>query len=176
MLLKCFFFRLKLGAHIGEQHGNLARWSCGQCSKVMKTQHSLANHAWLYHELGHFECAKPDCHFHADTRIVVQHHQKVAHLLRKPSCKYRGCSKSFCDDSLLARHERVHFSRKPFKCSWNECNYTATERGHVTRHIRTQHFKLPRTVKEQNRRGIVDRRNPDHFIEVDQDLLARRLQ
>ena len=175
MLLK-FFSSAQLKAHIRQQHGNLTRWHCGQCSSVMKTRYSLASHVWHYHELGRFECAISDCHFTADTRILVLHHQQNAHVPKKYSCKFRGCTQSFLTDSLLANHERVHLATKPYKCSWNECRYTAAERGNVTTHIRMKHFGLPKTVKEQNRRGIEDQRNPSDFIEVDEDLLARRLQ
>ena len=83
---------------------------------------------------------------------------------------------SFRSDFHLAIHERVHMATKPFKCSWDECSFAAAERSKVARHIRTQHFGLPKTVKEQKRRGIVDHRNPADYIVVDEDLLARRLQ
>ena len=43
-------------------------------------------------------------------------------------------------------------------------------------HIRVVHFKLPRYVKEQQRRGIVDHRDANDFIEVDAEMLAQRLQ
>ena len=142
----------------------------------MKTQKSLETHVRLYHEFGRFECAIPDCHFTADTRAVVQNHQKGAHVPKKYACKFRGCNQSFCTDFLLANHERVHLSTKPYKCSWNECRFTSAKRGDVRRHIRTRHFKLPELVKEQNRRGIVDDRNPDDYIMVDQELLDRRLE
>ena len=84
--------------------------------------------------------------------------------------------KEFKSDTMLARHERIHLNNKPFKCSWNDCAFASTQRGLVTRHIRMVHFKLPATVKEPKRRGIEDHRKPEDYIEVDQDLLARRLQ
>ena len=77
---------------------------------------------------------------------------------------------------MLAIHEHGHLSIKPYRCSWNECAFTASQRSHVTRHIRIVHFNLPKTVKQQKERGIVDDRKPDDYIEVDEDLLARRLQ
>ena len=83
---------------------------------------------------------------------------------------------SFSSDSKLATHERVHLATKAYKCSWNGCDFSAAQRGNVTKHIRMKHFKLPVSLKEQNRRGIVDDCNPDDYIQVDEDLLARRLQ
>ena len=83
---------------------------------------------------------------------------------------------SFPTDYELANHERVHLASKPYKCSWNGCGFAAAQRIHVTQHVRMKHFKLPRFLKEQNRRGIVDDRNPDDYIEVDETLMARRLQ
>src|SRR5699024_1022823 len=103
-------------------------------------------------------------------------HQNLAHRPKIHTCKFHGCSQSFKDDAWLARHELTHLGIKPFKCSWNKCSYAAAQRGAVTRHIRTRHFGLPDTVKEQKRRGIVDDRIPDDYIEVDQELLDRRLE
>lgn len=39
-------------------------------------------------------------------------------------------------------------------------------KGNITRHIRTQHFNLPRTVREQRDKNIVDDRDPYAFVEV----------
>ena len=83
---------------------------------------------------------------------------------------------SFPTDYELANHERVHLASKPYKCSWNECSFAAAKRSNLMQHIRTKHFKLPLTIKEQKERGIVDDRNPDDYIEVDQELLDRRLE
>ena len=173
---KISLFSAQLKAHIRQQHGNMTRWHCGQCSKVMKSREALVIHVWHYHEPGHFEYTIADCHFTADTRSVVHMHQLAAHAPKKCSCKFRGCSKSFRADYVLALHERVHLGTKPFKCSWNECSFASAKRSDVKRHIRTKHFKLPNSLKEQNRRGIVDDRNPDDYIEVDQELMDRRLQ
>ena len=88
----------------------------------------------------------------------------------------RGCNKSFKTDNDLARHERIHLGLKPYKCSWNNCIFSAKRRDSVIQHIRTVHFQLPESVKEQQRRGIVDQRDPNELIEVDAEMLARRLE
>ena len=176
MLFKTFsLYSSQLKAHIRQQHRNLTSWHCGHCSTVAKTQKQLTRHIWQYHELGRFKCAQPQCNLTADTRYVVLSHQKV-HAPKKYLCKFRGCTQSFLDDFKLASHERVHLSSKPYKCSLDGCAFAAVQRSNMTRHIRTKHFKLPVSIKEQNRRGIVDQRNPADYIEVDEDLLALRLQ
>lgn len=91
---------------------------------------------------------------------------------KKFICTYSGCSESFGYDSLLKRHEQGHLGIKPFSCKWNGCRYFATQRAGVFTHIRMKHFKLPRVQKNQN---FADDRDPNQFIEVDQELLARRL-
>ena len=83
---------------------------------------------------------------------------------------------SFRTDSSLVRHERMHMGTKPFRCTWTECVYASYHRSSVTHHIRVKHFGLPSTVKEQKRQGIEDQRNPNDYIEVDSELLGRRLQ
>ena len=42
-------------------------------------------------------------------------------------------------------------------------------------HIRGKHFKLPLSVKKQLEQGIEDDRNVADYIEVEEELLKRRL-
>ena len=143
-----------------------------------KTHSILAMHDYKNHEHGQFECGNEQCGFVGETRNEVHLHQKREHRDRSCHCKFDGCFKSFPNHASLAIHERVHLATKPYKCSWPQCAYASAsaQRNHVTTHIRVAHFKLPSTVKEQKQRGIVDQRNPDDYIEVDQEQLARRLQ
>ena len=106
----------------------------------------------------------------------MQNHHIAIHAPKKYACKFQGCDKSFKDDAKLAHHERIHLALEPFKCSWNNCRYSAEQRSNVVQHIRTVHFQLPRSVKEQQRRGIVDQRDPKEFIEEDAEMLTRRLE
>ena len=149
---------------------------CNKCGRGFKTHHNLAKHYFMQHEHGQFECGYEQCDFVGETRNDVRLHQDREHRGRNYQCQFDGCRQSFQTDTTLASHERLHLATKPFKCSWPECAYAAVQRIHVTTHIRVVHFKLPVTVKEQKRRGIVDQRNPDDYIEVDQEQLARRLQ
>ena len=95
---------------------------------------------------------------------------------KKFACKFQACDRSFLWDAHLKRHERIHLNIEPFRCIWPDCNHADKQKQNLVKHVRAKHFKLPETVKEQKQRGIVDQRNPDDFIEVDQEQLARRLQ
>ena len=165
-----------LNAHFKTSHANTTEWRCAKCSRRFKSHKILVVHDYHYHEQGQFECTNGQCHFTGDTRVEVMLHQQRDHTARNYRCRFAGCIKEFKSDTMLARHERVHLSIKPFQCAWPDCSYSSTVRGSVTKHIRTVHFKLPKSIKEQKQRGIVDDRKPEDYIEVDQDLLARRLQ
>ena len=172
--------RKLLKTHL-ETHDYTVKWMCSQCTKGYKTHSVLAKHDYLKHEHGQFECGNEQCGneqcgFVGETRIKVQLHQEREHRGRIYRCQFDGCLKSFPTDALLATHERIHLATKPYKCSWPECDFASALRGNVTAHIRVMHFKLPVTVKEQKNLGIVDQRNPDDYIEVDQEQLACRLQ
>src|SRR5699024_10459245 len=95
---------------------------------------------------------------------------------KKFACKFQGCDQLFRWDSHLKYHERIHLSISPFRCTWPGCNYAVKQKPHAVRHVRTQHFKLPLTLKLQQALGITDDRDPNDFIVEDQELAARRLE
>jgi hypothetical protein len=91
-------------------------------------------------------------------------------------CKSPGCGKSSPKDSKLAIHERIHLDIKPFSCTWPRCRYSSVTKGDVVRHVRMKHFNLPKLNKDQARLNIVDNRNPEDYVRVDDELLERRLE
>ena len=91
---------------------------------------------------------------------------------KKHACKFQGCLASFEADAFLIRHERIHLGIKPYRCTWTDCGYVSANRPDVVRHVRAKHFKLPKLIKKQKE----DTRNPNTYIEVDQELAARRLE
>ena len=94
---------------------------------------------------------------------------------KKHACKFQGCQSSFPFLSDLISHKRFHLGIKPFRCTWSDCGFASERRSHIVRHVRGKHFKLPQFVKKQKELGIVDTRDPNIYIEVDQELAARRL-
>ena len=83
-------------------------------------------------------------------------------------CTWPGCTYASSGSGHLTRHYRVHTVRpcttrpfsfapsdalrlpqgeKPYKCTWEGCNYAATQSGHLTAHIRKhtgdRPFKCP---------------------------------
>ena len=96
--------------------------------------------------------------------------------VKKFVCKSEGCGQSFVRDSELKNHERIHLNITPFKCTWPDCDFSSNQKPTVVSHIRIRHFKLPRTKKQQEQLNITDTRDPNEFIEVDEELANRRLQ
>ncbi|KAI2795619.1 hypothetical protein RDWZM_007367 [Blomia tropicalis] len=81
-------------------------------------------------------------------------------------CEYEKCGKSFVSKNRLRRHQMIHTGICPFRCRWMQCNYSSNQKAMVIRHIRTQHFKLPFTVKAQKEMKIVDHRDPNDYLEI----------
>jgi len=54
--------------------------------------------------------------------------------------------------------------------------YDTSRQSDVVQHVQTVHFKLPRSIKLQKLKGIVDNRNPNDYIQEDAQLAARRLR
>ena len=94
----------------------------------------------------------------------------------KYACKFQECGKSFETDQGLTLHERIHLGIKPFSCNWPDCSYSSKQFGNVANHVRIHHFKLPPTKKEQERLNIVDDRDPKQYVQVDHELVKRRLE
>jgi len=74
------------------------------------------------------------------------------------------CSLSCINIHRLRRHMVVHTTKRPYRCTWPDCDYTAKLTFYVEQHVRVVHFQLPPTMKEQRARKIVDNRNAKHFV------------
>lgn len=89
-------------------------------------------------------------------------------------CCWSGCSQSFSSPSELSTHAQGHVncasassgSYRRYRCIYEACTppYITENRSHLVRHIRSRHFGLPRTQKEQQRLHIEDYRNPNDFV------------
>ena len=109
----------------------------------------------------------------ANIRRKVYLHIQSSHVRKSFICKHAGCGAAFDRDSYLAIHERIHMNINPYSCKC--CQYVAKKRDDVFKHIRTVHFNLPRTIKEQKAQKIVDNRDPSKFIQEDKEQLAKRI-
>src|SRR5699024_7761326 len=103
-------------------------------------------------------------------RHVIKKHQLTIHSFTTYKCDIDGCGKAFTQKWHLQRHKRMHLGLKPYQCKWTGCGYASTNSSHVLTHIRTQHFKLPPTLKQQQALGIIDHRNPRDYFRVATDL------
>jgi len=88
-------------------------------------------------------------------------------------CQHPGCGKVFRRPANLKDHERIHLGIKPFTCAFGQCNFSSGRKENVIQHIRTSHFHLPRSKKEQNAKNIEDYRDPTEYVEIDRALLNR---
>lgn len=79
--------------------------------------------------------------------------------------KCKLCGKKCAQLFLLKRHVRIHLKARFHRCTWHDCTYSSPSRSNVYRHVRTKHFGLPQTVKEQMRKNIVDSNDPNEYIQ-----------
>ena len=170
------FFSIQLGIHVRTDHGNDAQRICPKCNKTLIRYSQLLIHMKKVHQTGRFKCGKDKCRFVGKTRQEVFNHQMVTHAPKKLACQFPGCNYIGKSNSEMIRHERFHLRVKPYRCTWTDCGFQSAVRSSMVSHIRTMHFKLPEYMAAQIRRGIVDPRDPADYIQVDQELLARRLQ
>ena len=54
---------------------------------------------------------------------------------KKYVCTYDGCDYRATESHHLVRHIRTHTGDRPFRCT--ECEYTAAEAGTLSRHLKT---------------------------------------
>lgn len=81
------------------------------------------------------------------------------------------CNNSYSNSFNLNRHLFRHQKVKPFRCKWAGCNQRGSQKCDLIRHIRIQHFHLPKTMREQKEQGIADVRDPNDYIHEDEELM-----
>lgn len=100
------------------------------------------------------------------------HRTSTGHLV----CPFSECDQQTNKMVDLKNHYRIHGGRdyRPYKCVFPDesCQYAATEKKNVERHIRVKHFHLPRSIKKCNETVIDDDRNESDFVETRTDWLA----
>src|SRR5699024_5152570 len=108
------------------------------------------------------------CGVVASTRQAARNHFNTTH--GEFRCNFVGCHKAFGSISHLKSHEIVHLNLHPYRCKWPGCEKTCKVESNLISHIRGVHFKLPITLREQQKRGILDDRDPKEFVEVRHEL------
>ena len=168
-------FSVFLGTHVRDHHSDTAIWSCSHCPHQYPSHNHLHQHMYLFHLEGQFVCGIDGCMFDkvSTTRSVIYCHLLTAHPSTIYTCDIDGCSKTFKQIGHFQAHQRMHLGIKPYHCKWTGCGYASTHQSHVLTHIRTQHLKLPPTLKQQQAEGIVDNREPRDYLHVDTKLLRQ---
>lgn len=165
--LERFSNSITLGEHIRTSHGTTTKWFCSKCESVFKKYKLLYMHQWIMHDEGEYQCPHEGCKFTATYRKQVYNHIDHHHQVPKNRCPYEDCTKAFTTTAELTAHQRrVHLLQKPFRCKWPNCKYSSEVCPAVVRHIRTQHFHLPETVRKQREQNITDTRDPREFLEI----------
>jgi len=66
----------------------------------------------------------------------IKSHTEYSHRVKKYSCKYLGCDKSYFKQSHLKAHIRVHTGEKPFSCPHPSCDKVFARSDELSRHKR----------------------------------------
>ena len=166
-------------------------WKCGRCFRNYHSHKKLYYHTRRYHQIGHFRCTYvPGCNFSGAIREKLYKHHKSHYQpttnsgptpnsagsatslsTKQFACLFPECGRTFATKTLVKRHQRFHLKIKPYCCRWPDCGYASEVPYATICHIRTVHFSLPATKKEQVEKGIIDSRNPKDYLEVIHELI-----
>ena len=108
-----------------------------------------------------------------DNNIPQQNQQQ---LQRQYQCSIPECGRAFQTKTLLRRHQRFHIRIKPYRCRYPNCGYASEVQYAAITHIRTVHYNLPATLKEQRERQIVDNRDPKDLLDIVTELESEFVQ
>jgi uncharacterized Zn-finger protein len=115
-----------------------------------------------------FKCSYPGCNYSAAAIGNLNRHSR-AHLIDRPyKCTFDDCSHAAATQGHLDRHMKAHFvvkrkwrppeggrskggeqdlggeqKKRPFKCTYTDCYFTATTQAVVNTHIRTHTGERP---------------------------------
>src|SRR5699024_7428659 len=91
---------------------------------------------------------------------------------KKPRSGKKNMRCKYCNQTFFNRDEQkyhivhAHPLVKQFRCVWQDCAFFSMHRFNTETHIRTIHFNLPETLKEQKRLNIKDDRNPREYMKL----------
>ena len=127
----CKFRSSTIGAvnqHYRNTHPPIA---CDYCSKVYNCPSSLKKHLYVHQTVKPFSCNICGAAFVFNSEL--KYHQYVHMENRSYLCQHAGCTKSFCRESDLTAHVRVH-SGICWSCDL--CNYTTPDQRLLKTHMR----------------------------------------
>lgn len=153
--------------HRQSSHGPEEQWNCGYCPFQAPNRTSFKTHLYAIHYIGVFQCFQ--CSFTGPSRAHVDIHFRQVH--KDLVCTHPGCGRKFEMVCMLRRHRRIHNAEKPFRCRWGDCTFASVRLDPVKKHIRSQHFGVPETIKEIRAMGIENVPDPSTWIEVIKELL-----
>jgi KRAB domain-containing zinc finger protein len=124
------------------------KYTCQQCNEKCPTLFDMSEHNFMFHcspDNRMYEC--PSCSYVCVKGGYMRQHIKQVHDSVKIGCP--KCNRMIRDINLRAHLEDEHSDMpdKKFKCTYEECTYTAAKKVYLYNHIKQLHKKDEHTQK-----------------------------
>jgi KRAB domain-containing zinc finger protein len=124
------------------------KYTCEQCSEECPTMFDMSEHYFMFHCLPdnrQYQC--PSCNYLCVKGRVMRQHIKVVHESVKIPCP--KCNRQIRDINLRTHLEDEHsdMPEKKYKCTYEDCTYTASKKANIASHIKKLHKKDEHTQK-----------------------------
>jgi hypothetical protein len=122
--------------------------TCQLCNEKCPTLFDMSEHNYMFHcspENRQYQC--PACHYISIKGRGMRQHIKQVHESIKIGCP--KCNRMIRDINLRTHLEDEHSDmlEKRFKCTYEDCTYTASKKGNIVSHIKKVHKKDEHTQK-----------------------------
>ena len=141
-----FTNKSNLKVHIAAKHNpkNARPFQCSFCTKSFWSQNVLRTHIQTHVKELRLSCGY--CGFSTYNEPSLGNHVRKLHEKAvKYSCTFSGCELSTAYSNSWADHARLHEpdiqGRRPFPCSFPDCDFRGSSQGNLNQHIRARHDK-----------------------------------
>jgi KRAB domain-containing zinc finger protein len=126
----------------------LDTYRCDLCNEECPSRFDLSEHNYMFHcspDNRQYQC--PTCNYISVKGSIMRKHIKVVHESVKITCP--KCYRQIRDINLRTHLEESHSGTqfKKYKCTYEDCTYTASKKDYIASHIKKLHKKDEHTQK-----------------------------